>query len=185
MFDKSKKLTKEMWWLLVWSGVASAIFGLITLFWPKLTFATFVYMYAIFVVLAGAFGLFESLSRISKDRLWWLAMLVSVFNLVVGVFLLRNPEIAAMLLVLFVALYVFLQSIFDLVVASYVRKDQNQWIWIVSGILGLFAGVVILAYPLATTVAFVWVLGLYALVHGIIGIAYAVQLKGEFKKLVK
>lgn len=185
MFDKSKKFTKEMWWLLVLTGAASIVFGLVTLFWPKLTFATFVYLYAVFTVIAGAIGLFEAISIIKKDRLWWLALLLSLLNLGIGVFLLRNPAVAAALLVLFIVLFVFLQAIFDLVVASYAGKGENRWLWIVSGVLGLIAGVVILSYPLATTVAFVWVLGLYALVHGIVSVAYALQIRGEFKKLFK
>lgn len=185
MFDKSKKLTKEVWWLLVLTGVISIVFGLVTLFWPKLTFATFVYLYAIFVVVAGTIGLFEAVSNIKKDRLWWLALLLSLLNLGIGVFLLRNPAVAATLLVLFVVLFVFLQAIFDLVVASYVGKDQNRWLWIVSGILGLAAGVIILVYPLAATVAFVWVLGLYALVHGVVSLGYALQVRGDMKKLLK
>jgi len=185
MFDRTKKLTKEVWWLLILTGVTSIVFGLVTLFWPKLTFATFVYFYAIFVVVGGAIGLFEAISNIKKDGLWWIALLLSLVNLGVGVFLLRNPAVAATLLVLFVVIFIFMQAIFDLAVASYIGKKDNQWLWIVSGILGLFAGVVVLAYPLATTVAFVWVLGLYALVHGIVSVAYALQIRGELKKLFK
>jgi len=185
MFDRTKKLTKEVWWLLILTGVTSIVFGLVTLFWPKLTFATFVYFYAIFVVVGGAIGLFEAISNIKKDGLWWIALLLSLVNLGVGVFLLRNPAVAATILVLFVVIFIFMQAIFDLAVASYISKKDNQWLWIVSGILGLFAGVVVLAYPLATTVAFVWVLGLYALVHGIVSVAYALQIRGELKKLFK
>lgn len=185
MFDRTKKLTKEVWWLLILTGVTSIVFGLVTLFWPKLTFATFVYLYAIFVVIGGAIGLFEAISNIKKDGLWWLALALSLINLGVGVFLLRNPAVAATLLVLFVVIFIFMQAIFDLAVASYISKKDNQWLWVVSGILGLFAGVIVLAYPLATTVAFVWVLGLYALVHGVVSVAYALQIRGELKKLFR
>ncbi|NCU38662.1 hypothetical protein EOL96_06435 [Candidatus Saccharibacteria bacterium] len=185
MYDNTKKLTKEVWWLLLLTGVVSAVFGLVALFWPALTFATFVYFYAIFIVVAGAVGLFEAISNIKKDQLWWLSLLVSLLNLGIGVYLLRNPLVAATLLVFFVALFVFLQAIFDFVVASYLEKGQNRWLWIISGVLGLFAGIVILVYPLATTVAFVWVLGLYALVHGIVSVAYAFKVRGELKKLFK
>jgi uncharacterized membrane protein HdeD (DUF308 family) len=184
MFDKSKKITKEVWWTLMLTGVVSAVFGLITLFWPKLTFVTFVYMYAIFAIIAGAIGLFEAVSNIKKDRLWWLALLFALLNLGIGVFLLRNPAVTAVLVVLFVAIFMFVQSIIDLVVASYIDKGQDRWLWIVSGILGLIAGVVVLVYPLAATVAFVWVLGLYALIHGVSAVAYALRVRGD-KKVIK
>lgn len=182
MFSNNKKITKEMWWLMLLTGIVSVVFGFMALFWPKLTAATFVYIYAIFVVVTGAVGLFESIASIKKDPLWWLALLFSLVNLGIGVFLLRNPAVTAVLLVLLVSLFVFMQAIVDLVVASYLKKDDDRWLWVVSGIIGLIAGVVILVYPLASTVAFVWVIGLYALVHGVTSVAYALQIRGTVKK---
>jgi len=185
MFGTSKKVTKEVWWLIVFTGVMSILFGLVTLFWPKLTLATLIYLYAIFVVAAGAVGLFESISSIKKDPLWWLALLYSLFNLGIGVYLLRNPEVAAAIFVLLIVVLVFMQALFDLVVASYLGKGDNRWVWAVSGVLGLIAGVVILTYPLATSVAFVWVLGLYSLIHGVVSVSFAMQVRGEMKKILK
>jgi uncharacterized membrane protein HdeD (DUF308 family) len=185
MFDKSKKLTKEIWWLLVLTGIAGVVFGLLALLWPGLTLATLVYMFAIFTVVGGAFALFESISNIKKDRLWWLTLLFALVNIGVGVYLLRNPLVAAQLFVILLAIVIFIQAIFDLIVASYATKDEGRWTWIFSGILGLIAGVAIMVYPLASSIAFVWVLGLYALIHGVVAVAYAVQIRSEIKKLTK
>jgi len=181
MFDKSKKLTKEVRWMLLLTGVVSVVFGLVTLFWPALTFATFVYFYAMFMVVAGAIALFEAIANIKKDRLWWLAVLFALFNLGVGVYLLRNPLVTAALLVLLMVIFVFVQAVLDFVVASYADKKDSRWLWIVSGVLGLAAGVVVLMYPLASTLVFVWVLGLYALVHGIVAVSYALQMRKHIK----
>lgn len=185
MFDKGKKLTKEIWWLVVLTGVASIAFGLVALFWPGLTLATLVYMFAIFVVVAGAVALFESLSNIKKDRLWWLALLFALLNIGIGVYLLRNPLVAATFFVVLIAIVIFVQSLFDLVVASYAEKNEGKWLWVVTGVLGLIAGGIILFYPLAASLAFVWVMGLYSLIHGIVAVAYAIQIRSDIKKLKK
>ncbi len=183
MFDKKLSITKEIWWLVLITGVVSSLFGLMALFWPKLTLATLVYMYAMFVVVIGAFSLFEALSNIKKDPLWWLMTLFAVFNIVIGVFLLRNPLITAAIFVILLAVFVFVQSIMDLVIASYAGKGDGRWLWVLTGVFGLAMGFIILFYPVAASVAFVWVLGVYALVHGVVAIAYAMQTRSMVKKL--
>lgn len=183
MFDKKLSITKEAWSLVLITGIVSTLFGLVALFWPKLTLATLVYMYAIFVVVIGGFSLFQALASIKKDPLWWLMTLFAVFNIVIGVFLLRNPLIAATIFVVLLAIFIFVQSIIDLVVASYAGKGDNRWVWVLTGVFGIIMGFVMLFYPLAASVAFVWVLGVYTLVHGIVAIAFAVQTKDAVKKL--
>lgn len=185
MFDKKLSITKETWSLVLVTGIVSTLFGLVALFWPKLTLATLVYMYAIFVVLIGAFSLFQSLASIKKDPLWWLMTLFAVFNIIIGVFLLRNPLVTATIFVVLLAIFIFVQSIMDLVIASYAGKGDNRWIWVMTGVFGIIMGFVMLFYPLAASVAFVWVLGVYTLVHGVVAIAFAVQTKSLVKKLAK
>jgi uncharacterized membrane protein HdeD (DUF308 family) len=48
----------------------------------------------------------------------------------------------------------------------------------IGGILGIVAGIIVLRYPIAGGLAYVWVLGLYALVAGSIYIALAIMTKG-------
>ena len=182
MFDKKLSITKEVWRLVLVTGIISAVFGLVALFWPKLTLATLVYMYAMFVVVVGAFSLVEALSSIKKDPLWWLMTLFAIFNIVIGVFLLRNPLITAAIFVMLLAVFIFVQSIIDLIMASYAGKGDGRWLWILTGVFGIVMGFIVLFYPVAASVAFVWALGVYALVHGIVAIAFAIQTRGLVKK---
>lgn len=183
MFDKKLSITKEIWWLVLGTGIVSTLFGLVALFWPKLTLATLIYMYAMFVVVIGAFSLVEALSNIKKDPLWWLMTLFAIFNLVIGVFLLRNPLVAAAIFVILLAVFVFVQSIIDLVIASYAGKGDHRWLWVLTGVFGIVMGFIILFYPVAASVAFVWALGIYTLVHGVVAIAFAIQTRSFVKKL--
>ena len=125
MFDKSKKLTKEIWWMILLTGIAGTIFGLIALFWPTMTLVTLVYTVAIVTVVGGAVALFEAISRINKDRLWWLALVLALLNIGVGVYLRRNPLVAAAVFVVILAIVILGRSIFDLVVASYMDKKEE------------------------------------------------------------
>ena len=183
MFDKSKKLTKEIWWMILLTGIAGTIFGLIALFWPAMTLVTLVYTVAIVTVVGGAIALFEAISSIKKDRLWWLALALALLNIGVGVYLLRNPLVAAAVFVVILAIVILGRSIFDLVVASYMDKKEGRWLWILTGVLGIIAAVAIVFYPVRSSLAFTWVLGIYALIHGVTTVGFAVQIRKDIKKL--
>ena len=183
MFDESKKLTKEVWWYLVLTGLVSVTFGFVALLWPALTVVSLVFIVGLFTVIGGLVGLVDVLSNIGKDRLWWLSVLVSVASLGIGVFLLRNPLVTADLLRLLLVIIIFAQSLYDLVIASYATKEEGRWMWIVTGLLGIIAAIVLIVYPVTATLAFVWVIGLYALVHGVVNIGYAFQIRKDVKVL--
>lgn len=183
MFDKSRKLTKEIWWIILLTGIAGIVFGALALFWPQLTLVTLVYMVAIVAVTVGAVSLFEALASIKKDRLWWLALVFALINIGIGVFLVRNLLITAAIFVVILSVVILFRSIFDLVVASYMDKEEGRWLWIITGLLGVIAAVIIMVYPVASSLAFTWVLGLYALIHGITTVAFAAQSRRDIKKL--
>ena len=183
MFDKTKKLTKQIWWVILLTGVAGILFGALTLFLPGITLVTLIYMLAIFVVISGAIGLFEAISNIKKDRLWWLTLVFALVGISVGVYLARNPMTTASIFVILVSLLILVRSIFDLVVASYMDKKDGRWLWIIPGILGIIAAGAIVLYPVAASLAFIWVLGLYALIHGVMTVGFAVQIRKDVKKL--
>ncbi len=175
MFKDKMTITKHVWWAVLITGIASVLFGMIALFWPVLTLATLVYLFALFIVVVGAIMLFEALSSIKREPLWWLALIVAAFNIGLGVYLLRNPLIAAAIFVMLLAISIILQSIMDFAIAANAGKGEGRWMWIISGIFGLIVAIVVAVYPLAASLAFVWVLGLYSLVHGIVAVAYAMQ----------
>ena len=183
MFDRSKKLTKEIWWMILLTGIAGTIFGLIALFWPTMTLVTLVYTVAIVTVVGGAIALFEAISSIKKDRLWWLALALALLNIGVGVYLLRNPLVAAAVFVVILAIVILGRSIFDLVVASYMDKKEGRWLRILTGVRGIIAAVAIVFYPVQSSLAFTWVLGMYALIHGVTTVGFAVQIRKDIKKL--
>ena len=80
MFNEAKKLTKEVWWFLILTGLVAVVFGFVTLLMPALTAMTLVFLVALFTVIGGLVGLVNALSNIGKDRLWWLSLLVSVVS---------------------------------------------------------------------------------------------------------
>lgn len=107
-------------------------------------------------------------------RPWWLMLINGILAFIVGAVLLWAPVKAKvdayMLMVWFLGFYWLFRGIFDIV---YMFIDHTGWGWkLFTGIIGIMAGSYILMYPVASGLAlptiFVWVLGFWGLMEGII-----------------
>jgi uncharacterized membrane protein HdeD (DUF308 family) len=160
------------------------VFGVTALFLPGLTLATLVILFAVYLVVVGVIELVHGFSSINKNGSWWFMLLVGLVSAGLGVYLIRNPSTALDAFIILVGALVLARGVFDLVVAAFfTRRMESRWLWAISGALGVVAGVVLWSNPVSGGLAFVWVLGLYALVVGSISLAYAFQVRGAIDEL--
>ncbi|HNX17856.1 MAG TPA: HdeD family acid-resistance protein [Methanoregula sp.] len=81
---------------------------------------------------------------------WWVLLLWGILALIVGIMFLASPGITIVIFITFLGAYWLVGGIFSLASLAVDRKD---WGWkILLAILNLIAGIVILAYPLISTV---------------------------------
>lgn len=180
-----KKITKKMWSSIIAGGIFSIIFGLLAMFWPGLTIATIVLMFGIFLIITSIVWMFEALSSIKSDPLWWLGLLFAILGAGAGAYLLCNPETLIQIFVVLFAVYIFIQSLIDLIVASYTERTSDKTMWILLGILGIAFGIVIVIHPIATSLTFVWALGVYALTRGLLSEIFAFRMRKSLRKAPK
>lgn len=168
--------TQPLVGLVVAQGVLSILFGIAALFWPQATVGIIAVLFGLFVLVWGITLLIQSLINIGKISLWWLELLFGVALLGVGVFLVRNPEVTLAWLILLIGFTLVIRGLVDLVQAFFSKEPaimENKWLYGFSALIGLVAGVVVLVYPAASGIAFVWVLGLYAVIEGSVLIVLA------------
>lgn len=108
---------------------------------------------------------------------WWLVLLQGIAALVLGVLFITKPGMTTLVVVQIVGIYWFMGGIFGIVS---IFIDKSMWGWkLLSGILGILAGIMIIQHPLWTTVLVPTVLVIIFGVQGlIIGV---VQLFQAFK----
>jgi uncharacterized membrane protein HdeD (DUF308 family) len=110
----------------------------------------------------------------TKQRPWWLMLLEGIFVFVFGAVLLWAPAKTKaeswMLLITILGIYWLIRGVFYIVSMF---TDHTAWGWkLFIGIVSVIAGGYILAYPVASAVVlpriFVLMLGLWALMEGIV-----------------
>lgn len=183
MFDEQ---TKNAWWVLVVAGVLSVIFGFVAIIWPGITIAVLALLFAVYLGVNGVVDIVNGIRRFGSGFLVAaLTLLVGVLQLGVSVFLLRNvgSGLAIATLVLLIALSFIVRGVIGIVVA-FADPDYKatRWLNVVLGGLSILAGLVIVWYPEAATLAWVWVVGLFALVSGAMQIGLGFTAKDHLEK---
>jgi uncharacterized membrane protein HdeD (DUF308 family) len=171
---------------LVLRGLLNIILGLVAVTWPGLTLYVLILIFAINILIVGMFAIFEPLFDKSNQHSV-LTALLGILGVILGIFLIARPEIAAGVVVLLIAIWALAFGVVDLY-AGFVannEKIKGSWFLVLTGILSLVFGVYMLFNPLAGALALVWVIGLYAILSGIILIAASFFVKGKAKKSKK
>lgn len=172
------KALKPMWEALILRGIAGILFGIAAVFWPALTLVILVYLFSIYILVSGIVGMVESVVQLSRKQTWFWKMILGIVELAVGVYLVRHPAVSFTTFILIAGLVLIARGVFEGIMALVDDYSAtNKMLMIISAVLSVLVGIVILMQPVAGGVAFVWILGLYALITGPIWIALALDVK--------
>lgn len=80
---------------------------------------------------------------------WWLILLEGIALILVGIFLLMDPDMTSIIVVTFIGIYWLIAGIFRII---NVFIDKALWGWnLTIGILGIAAGVIVIRHPVWST----------------------------------
>lgn len=172
------KAMRPMWESLVVRGIAAVLFGIAAVFWPGLTLVTLVYIFSIYILVSGVVGIVQSILDMSRGRTWFLEMLIGIVELGIGLYLVRHPAVTFATFILLAGLLFIARGVLEIVMAlTDEAMATSKLLLIIGGVLSALVGIILLLQPEAGGIAFVWVLGLYALITGPILIALGIDTK--------
>jgi len=168
------------WWLLVLRGVAAILFGLAAFVWPGLTLLLLITLFALYAIVDGLIALITGLNHTHDSPRWWVFALEGLVGVGIGVIALAWPNLTALAILAMIAAWAVLTGILEIVAAIRLRREiENEWFLVLGGILSVGVGILLIAQPLAGTVAIVWTIGAYELISGVLWILLAVRLRSH------
>lgn len=180
--DNDKALLSQELTALTVRGIAATLFGLVALFWPGLTLVTLVYVFSAYVIVNGIIGLVWSVTSMRSNKWWFLDMLLSGVELGIGVFLVRHITVTLATFILLVGIVLAVRGVVEIVRAIVEPGNASKrTLSGIAGVLSLLAGIIVLREPVSGGLAFVWVLGLYALLVGPLLIALSVDARNALE----
>jgi uncharacterized membrane protein HdeD (DUF308 family) len=172
----TRQITQAYWWLLILRGVVALLFGIMALISVEFTLLFLVYLFGAYVLLDGIMAIIASLQERRSSSAWLVVFLIGIVGIVVGVLSFIHPGNVALVIFYLVAFWLIIAGFFG-VISALLRARGPEWLSIIGGILSIIIGVIFYLHPTSSILSIVWLLGLFALVYGIIQIIRAIQLR--------
>lgn len=178
-------LLSRNWWAVFLRGICAVIFGLAAFAWPGITLAVLILFYGAYVLVDGIFAVVSSFGRTKDSKFPWSMFLVGLVGIAVGIITFIWPGLTALALLYLIGAWAIVRGIFEVVAAIELRKQiEGEWLMIIAGMASVLFGVLIVLWPGAGVLALLWLIGIFAVIFGVIMIILAFKLRG-LKKCVE
>ena len=176
------RLLRRHWWVIALRGLLAVIFGLLALVWPEITVQVMVIIFGAYAVVDGLFTAIAAVRGRQRYPGWGVMLLGGVLGVIVGVLTFIWPQITAVVLLTFIAIYAILTGIIEIVNAIELRKQlEGEWMLGLSGLFSVIFGALLIAWPASGLVAVTWLIGAYALILGVMLILLGFRLRGLYQ----
>lgn len=178
------------WTIVLISGLFSTGFGLALLVWPKSTLTVIALLLGLWLLIAGLFQLLGGFLPDLRGGTRALFFVSGIVSLVIGIALVKNivsdstgsTARAFALLSILIGAGWLVNGITRLIAAIASPKLPGRGWSIASGVIGIIAAIIVLAWPLSSLAVLAWVTGILLLVIGIFEIAGALLLRRSAAK---
>jgi len=162
------------WWLLALRGAIAIVFGVAAILWPVVTILVLALLVGAYLFVDGLIAIFYGLWG---HRGWWLVA-QGILGVAVGIIAWLIPGITALGLVFLIAIWAILRGVAEIVIASQLGRMIGAQLYLVlAGALSVLFGIAVFFFPAAGTVAIAWLIGVYAIVLGVLLVVGALRVR--------
>jgi uncharacterized membrane protein HdeD (DUF308 family) len=178
-------VAKGIWWMVLIRGIFAIIFGIIALIAPGAALTGVAIVFGVYALVDGIAEIVHSTRTRKTDSKWGWLLFQGIVSVLAGLVALIFPGLVGVIGGLFllwtIVFYAIIHGVMGLASAAGVSDSKGRTWGIVSGILTIVFGVVlailIFATPGATVLSLIWIVGIYAIIFGIMLVIAAVQVR--------
>jgi uncharacterized membrane protein HdeD (DUF308 family) len=169
----------ESWWLVLLQGIATLILGVLLVTAPGMTTVVLVTLLGIYWLVSGIFsivGIFVGDTGVP----WGWLLFSGILGILAGIVVLDHPLWSAIMLPTVLAIFIAIQGIIMGVVGLIQAFKGGGWgagIW---GVVSIIIGIVLLGRPLVAASVLPIVMGILAVVGGIVLIVLAFRVRSAY-----
>lgn len=177
--DVLARLGRSWTWLLG-SAVMTLVPGVLVLVWPEATLHVLAVLIGLYLLVTGVFRFVAVFAREGHERLP--GLLLAVLHVLAGVLCLRNPLQTIAALSLITGVVWLVSGILTLYTAISVEDLPHRGVVTVAALLGVVAGIVVLALPAESARALTRLLGLWLVLLGLAEAVVALAWRAALRK---
>jgi uncharacterized membrane protein HdeD (DUF308 family) len=166
------------WWIVAVRGILAVAFGVMAILAPERTLAVLVSLFGIFALADGFFTIGAGLAST-----WLTLFLEGVIGAAIGLLTLLNPMAAELWFVYLIVAWAFVTGALELTGAFSLRRSvggplvRGEWLLAASGVLSVVFGVAVAIVSSAEVIRFMWTVGGYAMLSGVLLLALALNIR--------
>lgn len=162
------------WWLLLLRGLLAIVFGILTWFQPGLSLAALVILFGAYSMADGVLGVWTAIAGRNDHEYWWVLLLRGLLGIGIGVITFLAPQVTALALLFYIAIWAIATGILEIVAAIRLRREiEGEWVLGLAGLASVAFGVLLAAQPGTGALAVLWLIGSYAIVFGVLMVILA------------
>jgi uncharacterized membrane protein HdeD (DUF308 family) len=170
------------WWMLTVRGVLAIIFGVIALLWPGITLLVLAIVFGAYAFVDGIFAAVAAARASGRDRLS--LILGAVAGILIGVVTFFWPGATLFALTVLIGAWALVTGIFQIITAIRLRRElQGEWLSLLTGFLSVVFGLIVLFFPVSGAVAVAWLIGIYAIIFGVLLISASLRVRRGGERL--
>lgn len=179
---ESQQYIGSPWWVLILWGIAAIMLGFYLITQPLITAVLLLQVVALFWLIGGIFDLIGAVME--RGQGWTWRVVGAVLSILAGLAILANPILGTIftvqLLFIFIAFSSLVNGVINLLGGRRSPKsDGSRWSWgsFLLGAFQIILGLFLLANPFVTMLTLVPVIGIIAIIHGLVVIALGFRVR--------
>ena len=169
---------RRNWWMLAVRGVLAIIFGIIALVDPGIALLAFIYVFAAYAFIDGIIAAYTAIRERGSLKRWGWVLFEGILGIIVGIVAFIHPGFTALVLLYVVAIWAVVTGIMEIAAAFAIRGfAAREWALGLAGVVSIIFGIVLFIFPGAGILSILWLVGIYAIVFGVLFIVRSFQMR--------
>lgn len=179
---KMASVLSRNWWVLLLRGLIAILFGIFIWIQPEISLITLVLFFGVYALADGILCIWTAITGRKEHEHWWLLLLWGLAGAGIGVLTFFVPDITALALLFYIAIWAVATGILEIVSGIQLRKEvKGEWLLIISGLASILFGVILMVQPIAGALVLLWLIGSYAIIFGGLLVILAFKIRAVAK----
>lgn len=176
-------LSKAAWQVVLLTGVASLVLGVLVLVWPGASIFAAGVLFGVYLLISGVFQLVSAFGTHRTTALRVLAFISGALSILLGLFCFRGPMQSILLLGLWIGIGWLIRGITQTLAAASDRSMPARGWQIFLGVVTFVGGVVLIDSPFESVAVLTLVGGWWLVVVGVVEIVTAIRMRGRAQRV--
>ncbi|MEU9474194.1 HdeD family acid-resistance protein [Streptomyces sp. NPDC048191] len=172
-------LSKAAWQVVLVTGIASLILGVLVLVWPSASLLAAGVLFGLYLLISGIFQLASAFGTHMATSLRVLAFISGALSILLGLFCFRGPMQSILLLALWIGIGWLIRGITQTLAALHDPRMPGRGWQIFLGVITFIAGIVLIDSPFHSVAVLTLVAGIWLVVVGIAEIVTAFSIRSR------